>query len=828
MVIDSVSSGVIIIFNFMKSFSLLQLTFLLGLFLLPFIFWPWALVPYELPRVWFFQRWVEILVIIGVLTGLTKIQTRKLNPLFIFICIFISISVSVSILGVDFPKSFWGNYYRADGLITLFHLAGLFLFLYLFWNSSWQKPTVLSISLGSIGVSLLAIISLLIPGVFKLPPSDAWNGAIGATFGQPKFLAGYLTVTLPFIYFLATKQVNQRKLWIAALIFQVIAIFLTFSKGGIAGIGLFILGSLLLKQKIINPLIPLISLIFITVVGGIFYFSTLITNPTILGTAEYAAGFNPESRPRIFIKGFFGYLKRPLFGWGWSNFDYAASSIVWPTKIEKDVYIDKAHSSILEVLVTTGPLGLIFYIAILIAALVGINKSNEENVWKNTLLLSLVLYLLHSQTNVTSVAQDVVLWLILGIAVSTSQVVVKSSSSLCHPERSEETLAHASNPSEINSEILRGVYTEFDERAQNDSYQTYTNKKMKPTLVILLIIIFSLTTGGIGWWVGKNGNFLQNNELISPLLKQSFPTSPKEKPLDKYSYENLSKREFAGSEIKIEQTLKSTPGFTSYLFSYQSDGKKVTGQMNIPNITTSTMYRSGAWPTILMIRGYADPKAYKTGDGTKNAAAFFAKNGFLTIAPDFLGYGGSDQNAGDILESRFQTYTTVLNLLASLQSVKQIDQNNLFIWAHSNGGHIALATLEITGRNIPTTLWAPVSKYFPYSVLAYTDDSDDKGKLIRRVLGEFEQNYDPNNYSVDTYFDRINSPLQLHQGTLDDLVLKRWSDELVAALKSKDKKVNYFVYPRADHNMMPNWNIAVERDLEFFRKNLNLEEPNSR
>ena len=81
---------------------------------------------------------------------------------------------------------------------------------------------------------------------------------------------------------------------------------------------------------------------------------------------------------------------------------------------------------------------------------------------------------------------------------------------------------------------------------------------------------------------------------------------------------------------------------------------------------------------------------------------------------------------------------------------------------------------------------------------------------------------------MDTYFDRINSPLQLHQGTLDDLVLKRWSDELVAALKSKDKKVNYFVYPRADHNMMPNWNIAVERDLEFFRKNLNLEEPNSR
>ena len=49
--------------------------------------------------------------------------------------------------------------------------------------------------------------------------------------------------------------------------------------------------------------------------------------------------------------------------------------------------------------------------------------------------------------------------------------------------------------------------------------------------------------------------------------------------------------------------------------------------------------------------------------------------------------------SSDIFESRFQTYTTVLTLAKSLDSLEKWDQKNIFIWAHSNGGQIVLTFL---------------------------------------------------------------------------------------------------------------------------------------
>jgi hypothetical protein len=135
---------------------------------------------------------------------------------------------------------------------------------------------------------------------------------------------------------------------------------------------------------------------------------------------------------------------------------------------------------------------------------------------------------------------------------------------------------------------------------------------------------------------------------------------------------------------------------------------------------------------------------YSTGTGSRPAASYFAKNGYMTIAPDFLGYGGSDSESGNIFETRFQTYTTAISLLKAIEQMKSdktvLSVSNaienpsristrfstfeyLNLWAHSNGGQIALTTLEVTKSSYPTTLWAPVTKGFPYSVLYYTPET---------------------------------------------------------------------------------------------------------
>ena len=333
---------------------------------------------------------------------------------------------------------------------------------------------------------------------------------------------------------------------------------------------------------------------------------------------------------------------------------------------------------------------------------------------------------------------------------------------------------------------------------------------MKRIIVFVLLFLSGII---LGWWFSREKAIIQ----IKP------------RPLDKYTIENLGTVNIVPSQISLDETLNGNESFISSLFSFSFDPslssgqvpevKKVTGLINMPN-------GEGPFPVIVMLRGYVDQKLYKTGDGSKRAGEYFAKNGFITIAPDFLGYAGSDKESENIFESRFQTYTTALTLLKSISNpnfakatLGKWDNKNIFIWGHSNGGQIALTILEITGETYPTVLWAPVSKPFPYSILYYTDESDDGGKLIRKELAKFEDQYDPDLYSITKYFDRIKAPIQLHQGTADDAVAKDWSDSLIKTLKNQELTPNYYVYPGADHNLQPSWNTVVARDLQFFKKN---------
>lgn len=303
--------------------------------------------------------------------------------------------------------------------------------------------------------------------------------------------------------------------------------------------------------------------------------------------------------------------------------------------------------------------------------------------------------------------------------------------------------------------------------------------------------------------------------------------TPVPTPFAKYEIENLQKVSVPEEPIKIKENLDETTDNKSYLISQTFDPTFETGERKTTTGMMMVPTDPGEYPIVMMIRGYVDQKLYKTGIGTKPAAAYFSTNGFITVAPDFLGYAGSSEEAGNIFETRFQTYTTAMSIFKAIQSNKlelpggyKWDGKNIFIWAHSNGGQIALTLLTITGAPIPTTLWAPVTKPFPYSVLYYTDESADGGKLIRHELAKFEELYDTDKYSFTNYLDNINAPLQLHQGTADDAVSLDWSNSFVAKMRNLDKNIDYFKYPGADHNLRPSWDDVVARDVDFFNKNL--------
>jgi alpha-beta hydrolase superfamily lysophospholipase len=333
---------------------------------------------------------------------------------------------------------------------------------------------------------------------------------------------------------------------------------------------------------------------------------------------------------------------------------------------------------------------------------------------------------------------------------------------------------------------------------------------MKRAIFASLIVIILFVAGFLG-------GIFYSKKIKSPNLITNVVV---QRPLDKYTIENLSNTTVEAGTLEGGMKLSEADKYISYLinFNFKPDfknNKNISTLMNIPN-------GQGPFPIVIMIRGYIDQKTYQSGDGTRNVAKYFAENGFITIAPDFLGYGDSDSEAGNIFEARFQTYTTVLALIKTINENFTFawDHKNIFIWSHSNGGQIVLTTLEASGVNYPTVLWAPVSKPFPYSVLYYTDESEDKGRLIRSALAKFESLYDVELYSFDNYLNDINAPLQIEQGTADDAVPLSWSKDLLAKLKNLDKDVTLYTYQGADHNLQPAWNTVVEADLKFYKAHL--------
>lgn len=377
--------------------------------------------------------------------------------------------------------------------------------------------------------------------------------------------------------------------------------------------------------------------------------------------------------------------------------------------------------------------------------------------------------------------------------------------------------------------------------------------------VVSLVLLGSLLLAG-GIWLGRQPWFAlpsstTGEELISPWLGEGEDPTP----LNKYSLVNLPAYPFATSKIEVGPVATVEEAYREYPFTYTSLGKTMSGLLTAPSDLSSV---TGDTPVIVMVRGWAPAESYFAGMGTSPAARQLARAGYVTIAPDFFGYGESDADYEDTWEGRFVKPIAVIELIRSIQAggldlgEAQIAPNPaLGIWAHSNGGQITLSVLEVLGEPIPTTLWAPVTAPFPYSILYFGWEEPDEGKQQRAWINYFDEQYDVFDFTVTQHVDKLAGPLQIHHGSADEAAPQVWSTAFVKLLAAENERradvtaeynrritadatsagsvqpasqppepidYEYFQYPGADHNLRPveNWNVAVNRDIEFFNAEL--------
>lgn len=383
-----------------------------GLALLPLVFWPSAPVPYEVPRVVAMHVWVVVLIVVGLARVLANRRMNRVDSKLVFLVLgFVGWAVVSALLGADWNKSLAGNYYRADGLMTLFYLMGLYLAVSSWWRDAWRMKLIGSVSWGSVGVSGWTVLQCVVLVLTQGWNGGPWGGAVGATFGNPNFLAGYLVVTLPFVAQWWEQVWGEKKsVWRGGgLALVCLAIVLTRSWGGI--LGLIVFWMLWVEMRVRGKA-------KFSLVGGVV---------VLLGLAFWL-GINlggmyaPEARVRIVNKMLRGWQLKPITGWGWANADYAFTATDWPMHYQHDVYVDKTHSQLLEVLVTAGVVGLGLYVLIIGLVFKRLREIKTEG-WRRLLVMIFVMYVVHAQTNIISIGEEVIFWLAVGVVTTMNQGV---------------------------------------------------------------------------------------------------------------------------------------------------------------------------------------------------------------------------------------------------------------------------------------------------------------------------------------------------------------------------------------------------------------------
>jgi len=298
------------------------------------------------------------------------------------------------------------------------------------------------------------------------------------------------------------------------------------------------------------------------------------------------------------------------------------------------------------------------------------------------------------------------------------------------------------------------------------------------------------------------------------------PQEKQAKTLHLMAIESLRNNKYLGDDFEIEEQLGNGSNYKQYIVSYQSEGLKIYGLLTVP---TGQRPKNG-FPAIIFIHGYISPQEYSTTGSYPTYQARLARSGFVTFKPDLRGHGNSE---GEPVSAHYSEKYIVdtLYAISYLKNYKDVDPNRIGFWGHSNGGEIGLRIVVVSPDIKAASFWAGVVGSYKDMLETYNEKirflkNATSTELVRENKlpsknPEFWNKLDPY-----TYLNDINAPIQLHHGTADSSVPAELSIRLKEELDKQNKKVEYYEYIGDDHNISKNVNIAFERTIDFYKKNL--------
>lgn len=292
--------------------------------------------------------------------------------------------------------------------------------------------------------------------------------------------------------------------------------------------------------------------------------------------------------------------------------------------------------------------------------------------------------------------------------------------------------------------------------------------------------------------------------------------------------EYMRQQSYPGSQVVIDRELNAGANYRRYVVSYESEGSRIFALLTVPNgVAPQT-----GWPVIIFNHGYIPPEVYRTTERYVAYQDAFARNGYITLKPDYRGHGFSEGEPSH--SPGFHDYTVdVLNAVASIQTYPGADSERIGMWGHSMGGSITLRSMVIMDDVKVGVIWAGTVASIEQVLSRWDGGSQDgMANVARRRWGPWRQDLEarygtlaenpefwasisPNSYVAD-----LSGPILLQHGTGDVVVPAAYSQVLNQQIRAVGGDVEYIEYPGDDHNISGNLTSALSSAVAYFDRYL--------
>lgn len=467
----------------------------------------------------------------GFKINLLKKSLKGVLPVgFLFVFLVLSLFFSV-----DITTSWFGSFDRQEGLISwLFYgLWAVLLVIHLNHddNLALINRFLIVSSISGFIVSVYALLQIVgLDFISWSEPASATGRAV-SFIGQPNYLACWLVIVLPFsAYLFFIKKGNPvRFVWLGVFILELLALFATGSRSTFFIFLLisviWLLGFLVLEKRLSVKKIWAITIFSLLIFAAFLTFLANTQKTRFTELMDFKKG-SLAVRLDLWQTGLKSFSQKPWFGYGLENqkeiyVSYYKTDFALFAK--PNTYSDRAHNLILDILLTTGIFGLLFFGYFLYSVFNNLFKALDNKKYKSLaifLIWSLSAYLFSLLFNFSVTVTNIYFWFM----VALSFVITDKKFFIIKNEKAIFDLAKIILVSGVALLFLYGSYLEI-RKLETDYYYNRALSEINNSQYFTALVFVDYLN-----WNYPNPVFLARyNQGISLRFLETLPNI-KEKP----------------------------------------------------------------------------------------------------------------------------------------------------------------------------------------------------------------------------------------------------------------------------------------------------------